>query len=167
MKAMKRRIIIAVVLAVIIVIIGFVSCQKFITALRTIETAENVKDTRELPDWLYYLPASAKNISYCKVPLLETAYEYEVGEEEFLKWAEENDILLTPVDSFSRVFRYLHHLIPSPDTNDPNQWDEYESKRMATVKQGYEYHTEQDNGGGLDIVYDSEEHKAYYYYSFR
>jgi len=38
---------------------------------------------------------------------------------------------------------------------------------MAAVKQGYEYHTEQDNGGRLDIVYDSEEQKAYHYHSFR
>lgn len=164
---MKKREIIVFVLAVIIIIIGFISCRKIITALKTVETAENVKDTQQLPDWLHYLPASATNISYCKVPLLDTAYEYEVGEEEFLKWAEENDIELTPIDGSYRVFRYSSHLITYPLTDDPNQLEEYESKRIATVKHGYEYHTEQDNGGGIDIVYDSENHKAYYYYSFR
>ncbi|MEN6309125.1 MAG: hypothetical protein ABFD91_15370 [Anaerohalosphaeraceae bacterium] len=164
---MNKREVIAIVLAAIIIVIGYISCRKIITSLRTVETAENVKDIKGLPSWLYFLSSSAQNISYWKTPLYRTTYEYEVSEKDFLEWAKEHDIQLTSIDGFTQVFRYSGHTTSYPDADDPNQLSEYESKRMATVKEGYEYHTIQDNGGGLHLVYDSKNHKAYYDYSFR
>lgn len=163
---MNKREVIALVLSAII-ITGFIAGRKIITFLRTVETAENVKDIKGLPGWLHFLPGSAQNISYWRVPTYRTTYEYQVSEKDFLEWAKEKDIQLTSIDGFTQVFRYSGHTTSYPDADDPNQLSEYESKRMATVKEGYEYHTIQDNGGGLHLVYDSKNHKAYYDYSFR
>jgi len=164
---MKKREIIAFVIAVIIIIVGFISCRKAIKYLSTVETAENIKNTEMLPDWLYYLPASAKNISYWMLPCFCTTYEYEVSEKDFLEWAKQNDIPLTEINGVSEIFRYSHHTTPYPDSNDPNVLEDYEKKRMAIVKKGYEYHRMQDNGGGSHIVYDSENQKAYHDFPHR
>ncbi len=166
MKMNKRKVI-ALVLFAIIIITGFIAGRRMIAFLTTVETAENVKDVKGLPDWLSFLPGSAQNISYWRAPTYRTTYEYEVSEKDFLEWAKENDIQLASIDGPIQVFRYSGHTTSYPDADDPNQLSEYDSKRMATVKEGYEYHTIQDNGGGLHLVYDSKNHKAYYDYSFR
>ena len=157
---MKKKQYVVFILIVIFIAVTFYSCRKVVTYLKTVETAENIKSINELPNWLNYLPASAKNISYWKLPMFCTTYEYEVAENDFLKWAEENEILLTEIKDSSEIVRYLHHFTSYPDTDDSNELSEYYSKRTAIVHKGYEYHRVQDNGGGSHIVYDSEKQKA-------
>lgn len=164
---MNKREVIALLLAVFILPIEFVACKKIITFLTTVETAENVKDIKGLPDWLHFLPSSAQNISYWRVPTYRTTYEYEVREKDFLEWAKEKDIELASIDGPIQVFRYSGHTTSYPDVEDTNQLSEYESKRMAIVKEGYAYYTIYDNGGSAHVVYDSKNHKAFHDYSFR
>ena len=127
----RNKIIYSVIAIVISLTVAFYSCKKTVAYLTTEETAENIISTNELPDWLYYLPASAKNISYWKLPFYCTTYEYEVVENDFLKWAEINEIPLTEINGVSEVFRYSRHFTSYPDSNDPNEIAEYDSKRMT------------------------------------
>ena len=157
----KKKLIISMSIAFSFIVLFF-SCRKVATYLSTIETAENIHSINELPDWLSYLPASAKNISYWKLPLFCTNYEYEVDEIDFLKWAKTNTIPLTEIKDASEIFRYSSHLISYPGREDPNEFSEYESARKAVVHEGYEYHMTFSNGGGSHIVYDSKKHKAYH-----
>ncbi|MCE5186045.1 MAG: hypothetical protein LLF76_07975 [Planctomycetaceae bacterium] len=167
MKKRSMVILAGTVICAACLIIAFTvfTFRKFVIALKTFETAENVPSVKELPHWLCDLPASARNISYSKRPLLETIYEYELNEDDFLKWAQANKFKLSKIIGVAEIRRF--HALRACDTGDPNAVSTYESKRQAVVYHGYEYHTEQDNGGGLDLVYDLYNRKAYIDYRFR
>lgn len=177
----KRKLAISILISIfLIVVLYFLSVflfsvcktvatdwKKFnevMTYMTTIETAENIKSTNEVPDWLSYIPASATNISYWRMPWTATIFEYEVNENDFLQWAKENEIPLTDISAATNVFRYL----PPPDTDDRDEISEYLSERITVVYEGYEYFWEDENSGGCThIVYDSKNQKAYHDYSQR
>lgn len=163
---MKKKTIIFILIFSFLVI-SFYSCRKVFKYLTTDETAENIQNTSLLPEWFDYLPESATNISYWKLPCFCTTYEYEVSEQDFLKWAEDNNIPLTNINDATEITRYYRYVLSFSGVDDPNQYEEYESKISAVVKKGYEYHIVQDNGGGSHVVYDTENQKAYHDYPHR
>jgi len=131
-----------------------------------IETKENISDLSQLPSWVN-VPDSAKNISYCKIFWLYSGYEFDIPEDEFLKWAQKWPIQkITEPETF---VSYLRYTLPQPDRNDPNKFQEYESKAYVLIHNGYYFHKESENqnGGGTYVAYDKDKQRAYYSFSFR
>jgi hypothetical protein len=155
----------------------FYANKKATKWINTPEIREKVPNTESLPDYLKEcIPAAATHISYCKRLFLCTTYEYNIPENDFLAWAQTQNIPMMPIKEPAFISRYYYLFVSRPTMDDPNEQNEdeyehklnkYESLRSVTVKNGYEYHHVLDDGGGSHIVYDSDAQKAYHDYPHR
>jgi len=161
----KKKIILFFVLFIFIAFTGpAVRLFNKFKKIGKIETKENVSDPNQLPSWVS-VPNSAKNISYCNQFWIQADYEFDISEEEFLKWAQE-----WPVQKITEPISYMTFrrcTLPSPDHDDVNAFEEYDSKVYLKIHNGYYYEKILTNGGGTRVAYDKDKQRAYYSFSFR
>jgi len=125
--------------------------------LSRIETGEKVPRVS-------WLPPAATNVSYYRSYLF-TAYEFDVSESEFLKWAQGYD--LKPVREPFSIPRYnfAAKALPPEDASEEDArriW-ERASVRTATVNDGYFYEQERGRSGGFTrIAWDRTTSRAYF-----
>ena len=117
----------------------------------------NIGENLKSVDWL---PKEAKNISFNKNPV-QKAYEFEISESGFLKWAEDNNYTIHEVSDKEYVvtlYRYTYGY--------PNKSQDYNNTVVSKFNgYYYKYSNSNGNGGGRWIGYDKDIHKAYYFTS--
>ena len=114
------------------------------------DTAENVATV----DWL---PDTASNISYCKT-YLNTAYEFDMTESEFLAWSEWDVNEIGQPVSITRYKRYAREIARHTAEYD-EQW--------AEIDDGLYYGKKRSNGGGVWVGYDRKQGRVFYTSSAR
>lgn len=150
------------VLSIVIVVFLFLTCARStFRRLSKIEHGESISTPAQLPSYIG-TPDSATDISYYYRPSFFTAYEFTVSEAAFRAWIAEYRWPLSDITAPVSVFRYNTHLIQAPEADDFDAWDAYDAKRRATITQGYSYIKTYRNGGGVWVVYDSANNRAYY-----
>lgn len=114
---------------------------------------ENIKSV----DWL---PKEATNISYNK-NFVQKAYEFEISENGFLKWAKDNNYTIHEVSNKEyevTLYRYTYGY--------PDKSQDYNNTVVRKFNgYYYKYENSSGNGGGRWIGYDKDIHKAYYFSS--
>ncbi len=175
---MKKKTFISSVVFILFFCIIFYACRKFyLDFVHTCKIGENIQTVQDLPLWLQDIPSSATNISYVAIPsertihkknvsnfelsLLSVTCEFNVSEKSFLEWTKSKGIPLQKVNGSVTIYRYQQNLILPPEGDDPDKQREYESQIEATVHKGYEYSHVLEDGDNWNIVYDSENQKAY------
>jgi hypothetical protein len=119
------------------------------------EFAEEVENVSWLPD-------SASNISYYK-SYNYTAYEFDISEEAFLRWAKDHHWNVSKIDKSITISRYNYYLVQE-SKSDPEFWE----KVYVTINTGYFYQWERgQSGGGIDVAFDSATNRAYYQHNPR
>jgi len=115
------------------------------------EIGEHVKKV----DWL---PTHASDISFYKTLGYEL-YEFTIDEKEFFKWSDEKNL---SVSSINEKDNKLFERYTTATCKDCNDTDTY-----VILKHGYYGHHENTsgNGGGWQVGYDLDTHKAYYSWS--
>ena len=109
-----------------------------------------------------WLLEEATNVSYYKT-YSWTAYEFDISEEGFKKWAEGCDF--KKIDKPVEMMRYLYFTTDSPeyDSDPAGKYQQYQSKVNAKIRNGYYYRTPpRGNGGGTYVAYDLDKGRAYY-----
>lgn len=159
----RRKTILALVAAVLAVVLLLWGAYRGFTEVTSGEHLETV-------DWL---PSEASDVSYYRSYLF-TAYEFDISEEGFLKWA--SDWEVKPVQAPYTIRRYSSALnrLPYPGDrdrrmSDPTDVEEFseamrawEAEQRATITTGYWYERVQRNGGGVWVAYDRDRKRAYY-----
>jgi len=108
-----------------------------------------------------WLPDAATNVSYYKSYSF-TAYEFDISEEDFKKWAWKWDV--KKIDKPVKVGRYTRRTLLMPDDPDEVEYDEYQNEVWAKIKVGYYYTTPpRGNGGGTSVAYNLFTGRAYFY----
>jgi hypothetical protein len=109
-----------------------------------------------------WLPADARNVSYYRT-YSWTAYEFDIGEAAFRKWAA-GEYDLKEISEPRSIMRYSYK-------NFARQWrgrresDAYEAekeKHFAAITDGLYHFETWRNGGSIHVVYDRQKQKAYY-----
>jgi hypothetical protein len=124
-----------------------------------IRYAENV-------DSVTWLPKTARNVSYY-ISYMYTAYEFDIPEKEFLKWAKKSywnvsRIKAEPVS----ISRYNWPILREFDYH--KEFVTRESETSVTIEKGYVYKKRFGrSGGGLIVAYDSDINRAYYQHNPR
>ncbi|WP_254514005.1 hypothetical protein [Anatilimnocola floriformis] len=114
-----------------------------------------------------WLPAAAKNVSYYKSYAF-TAYEFEIPEDDFVKWSGEK---LTTINRPVRVPRYclirmpLPDLMPNPTLRQEREQIRTLATRETLVSQGLAYDHHRDSGGGTIVAYDRQRGKGYFWHA--
>lgn len=98
-----------------------------------------------------WLPSEASNISYYRT-YSWTAFEFDIDEKAFKKWAHRWDI--KSIRNEERIPRYSYYKQPYEKRNS--------KEHLAVVRNGLYASCKQSNGGGCHVVYDREKHKAYF-----
>lgn len=142
-----------IVVTVIACVLGFLRISYI--GLAHVKTGENHQSV----DWL---PASATNVSFYK-SYPATAYEFDIPEADFSNWASWD---LKPISKPVTVVRYSHFTVdvPAPGANATQaERDAFFDTRQATVTDGLYYLSKRPNGGGVQVAYDREHGRAYFY----
>ena len=128
--------------------------------LTDFETAENVEHV----DWL---PDAAHNISYYRSYSF-TAYEFDISEDEFLRWTEDQGWKAEKVQSPVDILRYSTMTAKFPGDHSSNlesersaEFEQWERLTRKTITDGYYYDYRQRNGGGVTVGYDLTSGRAY------
>ena len=114
-----------------------------------------------------WLPQSASKISYYK-SYSYTAYEFEIPEDDFVKWSGQN---LSQISGPVRVPRYCLIKLPMPDVGpNPTLRQEREqlqtlAAREAVVLKGLAYTEHFHNGGGTIVAYDRQRGKGFVWHA--
>lgn len=128
-----------------------------IGAMTHYSTEENVPSV----DWL---PSSVTNVSYYKSYSF-TAYEFDISESEFKAWT---NVELLPIINPVRVYRYskatgrVTKLRSNASSAEYYEHLECDEGRAAIVRRGLYYSHRRNNGGGITVVYDRENGRAYF-----
>jgi hypothetical protein len=128
-----------------------------------------VEEGHDVPrvDWL---PPSAKNVSYYR-SYSWTAYEFDIDEAGFLRWAKDQGWTPKRVDKPFPVPRYsfeaARRMYPRDDDDMPPKEYQaaFEAAQAAServITRGYGYERRQSNGGGVTIGYDLVTGRAYF-----
>ena len=126
-------------------------------------------------DSVRWLPSEAHNVTYIKVPGLNTIAEFEMAQEALEAWCISSGRPLkklgpTEKGSVPRCLRDLEErgVIPVvPEPNDDNEWMLwYQDRYEKSLSDGDLYYEEcWSNGGGYVIGYDVEDGMGYYSYA--
>lgn len=161
---MKRRWkIILPVLALLLGLILYAAYRDF----GRVESGENLPRVS-------WLPESATNICFYKSYGF-TAFEFDISEQDFLKWASERQLKKLDGEEFG-ISRYHLGLKDVPPAGDPpgigapkeelNAYFAAEQKHhdaiSKVIRRGYGYRLTRSNGGGHAVAYDLETGRAYY-----
>jgi hypothetical protein len=133
--------------------------------LVTVEKGENVPSV----EWL---PPSASNVSFYH-SYSWTAYEFDIDEQGFLKWAEEWPVAKLTGGRVVTVPRYLRMVLEWPkDPIGPESEAEaearfqvqgrYQASVKKEIRRGYYYERRDSNGGGVVVGYDLDAGRAYF-----
>jgi hypothetical protein len=126
-----------------------------------------------------WLPESARDVSFYRSSSVE-AYEFDIPEKEFLRWAEGRGWSAAPIGAtpfvLPRSGRFEGKLPPREPTGDATEGetDGYfkaveadRARREKQIAHGYYYRLEFPNGGGVSAGYDLDEGRAYVFTSSR
>jgi hypothetical protein len=128
-----------------------------------------VEEAQHVPrvDWL---PRGATDVSYYRA-YSWTAYEFDIDEAGFLRWAKDEGWPVKRVDKPFTVprhsFEAARRMYPRDDDDMPAKEYQaaYDAARTASEKvitRGYGYERRQSNGGGVTVGYDLDAGRAYY-----
>jgi hypothetical protein len=133
-------------------------------------------------DHVRWLPEEATDITYAKLPGLNTYAEFKIEQVAFMKWCKDKGMPLRPLieneeRSMSRAQWNLERegLVPIPErpdlgTGKPIEEDieaitRYSECYKKTFNTGDLYYEDRwSNGGGYALGYDIEEARGYYWY---
>ena len=125
---------------------------------RGLTDVELVENAPRGPDWL---PSEARNVCYYRsYPF--TAFEFDIPEKDFRRWAEERGWPLSPVTGKpATILRYARatNKAESSVGDDAEAWA---SATQKTIASGYFYEHRQNNGGGVAVGYDADTGRGYF-----
>jgi hypothetical protein len=144
---------------VTIIALGLAFLRGAYDYLAHFETAENVARVS-------WLPNAASNVSYYKSYGF-TAYEFDISEAEFRKWArryELNEIGDSPIEvmRYQYVGTYAPVRKDNPSLIDDAKFAEWAADVQAEVGNGLYFSERRANGGGVTVAFDRDSRRAYF-----